>query len=81
MKIGARSAHFAMAAGMIRSTMIVTRINPISSQIAADVRALELVGELDREDLGDVGVVEVGDELGDQQEQEEQAAEPGDRTW
>ena len=34
MKIGARIAHFAIAAGMIRSTTIVTMMNPISSQTA-----------------------------------------------
>ena len=34
MKIGARIAHLAIAAGMIRSTTIVTRMKPISSQTA-----------------------------------------------
>ena len=34
MKIGARIAHFAIAAGMIRSTTIVTTTKPMSSQTA-----------------------------------------------
>ena len=34
MKIGARIAHFAIAAGMTRSTIIVTMMKPISSQTA-----------------------------------------------
>ena len=34
MKIGARIAHFAIAAGITRSTIIVTMMKPISSQTA-----------------------------------------------
>ena len=34
MKIGARIAHFAIAAGMMKSTSIVTKTKPISSQTA-----------------------------------------------
>ena len=46
MKIGARIAHLAIAAGMMKSTIIVTKTKPISSQTRADVRLLEPVAEL-----------------------------------
>ena len=79
MKIGASSAHLAIAAGMIRSTTNGDEDHPDQQPDGADVDALEDVAELDREHLGDVREVEVGDELRDQQEQEQQARQPGPR--
>ena len=56
--------------------MNVTMIRPISSQTRADVRVLEHVAELHGASTSAMLlVVEVGDELRDQQEQEEQARE------
>ena len=81
MKIGARIAHLAIAAGMIRSTIIVMMMKPISSQTAPMSALLEDVAELHGGDLRHVGEVEVGDELRDQQEQEEQARQARPRTW
>ena len=65
--------------GMIRSITTTSRMKPISSGSAPMLARLQPVGQLGRGDVGHVGVVEVRDELGDQQHQEDEAAEPVER--
>ena len=77
MKIGAKIAHLGMTPGMMMSSSAVTSTNPTISGIGAETRRLERVGEVDREHRRDVRVIEEGDELGDDQEQEDQPGQPG----
>ena len=65
--------------GMIRSTITVTRMKPISSQTAPMFMCSSTSPSFTAAHLGHVAEVEVGDELRDQQEQEEQARQPGPR--
>ncbi len=78
-KIGAKMAHLAIAPVMSRSRIATTTMKPSSSHSGADVRALEHVGHRHGHERRHVGVVEVGDELADDQEQEDGAAQAGDR--
>src|SRR5689334_8921583 len=71
MKTGASSAHLAITCGMMKLAMLLIRITPMSSQTAPIWRCSLDVAELDCGHVGDVAEVEVGDGLGDEQEQEE----------
>ena len=79
MKIGASSAHLAIAAGMIRSTIDRDEDQADQQPDGADVGSSSKSPSLTAATSAMLRVVEVGDELRDQQEQEEQAREPGPR--
>ena len=75
MKIGARIAHLAIACGHDEVDERGDEDEADQQPERPDVRRLEPVAEARSGDLRHVAVVEVGDELRDQQEEEEQAGE------
>ena len=79
MKIGAKMAHLGMSPGMMMSSSRMTTIIPISSGSAPMPGRLEQLRERDREHAGQVAVVEVGDELADHQQHEDEPGEAGER--
>ena len=78
MKIGAKIAHFGMTPGRMKSSRTMTRMKPTSSSSGGMAARSSRSASADGDHAGHVGVVEVGDELGDHQQHQHQPAEAGE---
>ena len=78
MKIGAKIAHFGTTAGDDEVSRTITRMNREQRSGGTAARSSRL-GKRHGRDLRHVGVVEVGDELGDHQQHQHQPAQAGER--
>ena len=81
MNTGAKMAHFGTTPGRMKSRMHDHQDEADQQGETADVGRLEQIGHLDRGDPGMLRVVEVGDELADHQEHEDQAGQTRQMSW